>query len=85
MTLIRFNAITYANRLKNAGLASAIADVEAEEMSNLINNDLASKQDLLNVELKLLSEIKNLKNEMIVKLGSLMIAGIVVLGLIIKL
>ncbi len=35
MTSTTFNAITYANKLKHAGLKSEIADVQAEEMSNI--------------------------------------------------
>ena len=43
MSPITFNAITYANRLKEAGLDGKVADVELEQMSNIINNDLATK------------------------------------------
>jgi len=84
MTTLRFNAITYANKLKNAGLSSSIADVEAEEISNLINNDLSTKQDVKDLEIRIVGEIKNLKNEMTIKLGSMMVIGMAVLGFILK-
>ena len=72
-----FNAITYANKLKDAGLQSTIADVEAEQMSNLINNDLATKTFLA-------SELNKLELKLTIKLGAIMIAGMGLLGFILK-
>ena len=46
MTTIRFNAITYANKLKKAKDNNELADIQAEELSNVVNNDLATKQDI---------------------------------------
>jgi hypothetical protein len=46
MITATFNAITYANKLKKAGLDVKIADVQAEEMSEMINSTLATKEDL---------------------------------------
>jgi hypothetical protein len=63
MRVLQFNAITYANRLKKALDKNEMADIQAEELSNLINNDLATKQDLL-----------NLKNEMIIKLAAITVS-----------
>lgn len=56
MSSTTFNAISYANKLKEAGLAGKIADVEAEELSNIINSTLATKGDmeLIKIEIKLL-------------------------------
>ncbi len=53
MVATAFNAITYANKLKQAGLETRIADVQAEEMSNFISNTLATKEDLESLELRL--------------------------------
>jgi len=54
MSATTFNAITYANKLKDAGMATRIADVQAEEMSEFINSTLATKDDLriLKIELQ---------------------------------
>lgn len=72
MTTMRFNAISYAARLKNAGVEVSIADVHAEELSNILMNDIATKKDL-----------ETVKNEMIVKLGSIVIRCTVIISLII--
>jgi len=53
MTTSTFNAITYANKLKNAGLEIKIADVQAEEMANIISSNLATKDDLKMLEMRL--------------------------------
>lgn len=53
MSLANYNAISYANKLKQAGLKSNVADVQAEEMANFINDTLATKEDLTKLELKM--------------------------------
>ena len=62
MTVMRFNAISYSNKLKDAGLEHKVAEIHAEEMSNIINADIATKADLVHLE-----------HKMIIKLGSLVI------------
>jgi len=62
MATTTFNAITYANKLKEAGLQTRIADVQAEEMSEFINSTLATKDDL-----------NNLKIEILFKVGAMMV------------
>jgi hypothetical protein len=52
-----FNAITYANKLKDAGMQARVADVQAEEMSNFISSTLATKDDLKMLKYELQSFI----------------------------
>jgi len=61
-SIIRFNAIVYQNKLREAGLDMRIAEIHAEEMQNILNTDIATKQDLIHLE-----------NKMIIKLGSLVV------------
>lgn len=81
---MRFNAISYSNKMCAAGLEKKIADVVAEELSEVINNDLATKSDLFGVKNDLKHEIQAIKNEIIVKVGGMMIAGFGILGFILK-
>jgi len=53
MSTTTFNAITYANKLKDAGMATRVADVQAEEMSDFINSTLATKDDLKVLKMEL--------------------------------
>lgn len=41
-----FNAITYANKLKDAGMQSKVADVLTEETVNMMNATTATKEDV---------------------------------------
>lgn len=72
MTINRFNAITYSNKLKEAGLESSIANVHAEEIANVINNEVATKQDMTILEHKL-----------VIKLGSIVVGCTFIISLMI--
>ena len=72
MVAMRFNAISYSKRLKEAGLQNKIAEIHAEEMSNIITNEVATKQDL-----------ELLKNEMIIKLGTIVITCTFIISMMI--
>lgn len=69
----RYNPLTYSRKLENAGINDKAADVIAQELSNLINEDLATKSDL-----------KVLETKLVIKLGGIMITGITILGFILK-
>lgn len=71
MTATTFNAITYANKLKDAGMATRVADVQAEEMVNMMNGSIATKED-----------VKTLRNEM--KILELELKGFIVKSLIVS-
>lgn len=69
-----FDTLQYANKLKAAGVPEKQAEVHAEAMAELIDNRLATKQDLKELELN-----------MIIKLGSLMVGGMGLLVILMKL
>jgi len=79
MTAMRFNAIIYANRLKDAGLQSKIADIQAEELSNILNDDIATKKDIEILKL----EIQSIKNDVVIKLGRLVVGSTIIISLMI--
>lgn len=77
MTTSTFNAIQYSKKLKDAGMNGTLADLQAEEISNLLDSIVLKKGDLREFELR-----------MTIKLGSMMIVqtGIImtVIGFIFK-
>lgn len=79
MATMRFNAIHYANKLKSAGLQSNIADIQAEELSNILNDDIATKKDIEILKL----EVQSIKNDVILRLGRLIIGSAVIISLMI--
>ncbi len=61
-----FDPILYVQKLRKAGVTQEIAEVQAQEMENIVstilNNDsLASKNDLRETELRLQKEIADLR------------------------
>lgn len=58
----KFNGIIYQKKLRDAGCDPLIADVHAEEIQTILNTEIATKQDLILLETK-----------MIIKLGSLVV------------
>lgn len=69
------DTLAYANKLKAAGLdpslAEAQADAQAELLSVLIDNQLATKNDIKDVR----NEIKQLENKLVIKLGGMAAAS----------
>ena len=61
MTVVAFDTLAFANKLKSAGMNASLADVQAEETAKILTdltvNQLVTKQDLKN-------EIANLKIDM---------------------
>ena len=61
MSVVAFDTLAFANKLKGAGMNPSLADVQAEEtakiLTDLTANQLVTKQDLKN-------EIGNLKMDM---------------------
>lgn len=79
-----FDTLAYANKLKAAGLDPRIAEAQAElqatVLSELTTNQLASKKDLQELKLELQLDISKLKNELIIKLGGIVVACTAILG-----
>lgn len=91
--VLTFDTLKYANKLKAAGVepkvAEAQAEIQSEILSETIANQLATKQDLfemkteLNGNIEVLrGEIKQFKNEVIIKLGAAIVAATTVLGVL---
>jgi hypothetical protein len=59
MTVIAFDTLAFANKLKGAGMSPNLAEVQAEETAKILNdlalNHLANKQDLRDLEMKMYS------------------------------
>lgn len=66
---IMFDRLKFANTLKAAGVSAEIAEAqtkaEAEALADLITTQLATKADL-----------NQLRNELIIKLGGIMVTGV---------
>lgn len=80
MTAIRFNPLTYANKLKEAGFtdkqADTIAQLQDDVLGNMDNINVATKKDIYDLK----HELIHLEHRLTIKLGSIMLSGIGILG-----
>jgi hypothetical protein len=77
MNAVTFDTLKYANRLKKAGFTPEQAEEQAGALSEVLEvnlKELATKTDLIQLE-----------QRMIIKLGTMLAAGIGVVAVLIKL
>jgi len=70
---IMFDTLAYAKKLKSAGFTEEQAEVQAEALADLIDEQLATKRDLKEMELRL-----------IVRLGGIQAASIAIIATLVK-
>jgi hypothetical protein len=91
MTTITFATLNFANRLKQAGVASAHAEAEAQALAEVFETnlcDLVNKGDLLAVKADVQAvkiEVQHLEQRMTIKLGGLMVVAVSIVATLVKL
>jgi predicted phage-related endonuclease len=92
MSATTFDTLMYAKKLKEAGFSERQAEIQAEALKEVIDNSLATKQDIIelkreikDVENNLKRDIKEAMDRIIIRLGSLLVIAVGVLAAIIKL
>jgi len=73
MSAIAFDILAYAKKLKEAGFTEQQAEIQAEAMAELVNEQLATKRDLRELEMRL-----------VLRLGTMMVGGIAVIATLVK-
>lgn len=73
MSTLTFDTHSFIKKLKEVGFTEEQAEVFAEEQKRLIEEQLATKKDLKELELNL-----------IIKLGSIVMIGMTVLAVLVK-
>ncbi len=81
MAAVVFDTLLYAKKLKEAGFTEQQAEIQAEALKEIIENNLATKLDIE----ELRRTIKELEYKLTIKMGAFAIAIITVLAAIIKL
>ncbi len=98
MTALHFDSLSYANRLKAAGMDAGLAEVQASAMIEVVQSQaqhLSTKQEFqqlghdLHKEMQLLrlewqKDMQLLEQRMVIKLGSLMVLAIGVVATLVK-
>ena len=81
MTAIAFNSLAYASKLKQAG----VPDRQAEAMAELVEERLATKRDLSELEERLANRMSELEYRLTVRLGSMLVVMVSILADLVKL
>jgi hypothetical protein len=99
MSAITFDTLAYANKLKAVGVEEKQAEIQAETLASVIDEQMASSRDLKELELsikrdlkelelnlnhKIESEIGNLKHDLTIKLGGMLAVSIGVVAALVK-
>ncbi|HIJ83967.1 MAG TPA: hypothetical protein HPQ00_07155 [Magnetococcales bacterium] len=77
-TVIAFDTLAYAKRLRAAGVPESQAEVHAEAMAELIEERLATKRDLKELEIRL-------THNLTMRLGGMMAASVAAVAALVKL
>lgn len=96
MPTITFDTHAYVKKLKAAGFTEQQAEVQAETFTEIIEDRLATKQDLKGLETILRRDIKELETNtrrdlkelemrLTIRLGSIVAVGIAVVATLVKL
>lgn len=85
MTTIAFDTLAYANKLKQAGVPDRRAEVQAEAMAELVEERLATKRDLSELEERIANRMNELEYRLTVRLGSMLVVAVSILAALVKL
>ena len=89
MATIVFDTHAFVKELAEAGMPEKQAEVLARSQATLINETLATKQDLKELEDRLRRDLKELelrlKHDLTLRLGSMMVVAIGVVAALVKL
>ena len=92
MTATTFDSLGYFEKLKEAGFTEEQARVQANAMREVIEERLATKADLVQLEERLTNEIRKMESEMqklelrmTLKLGAMLAASVAVVATLVKL
>lgn len=85
VTTIAFDTLAYANKLKQAGVPNRQAEVQAEAMAELVEERLATKRDLSELEERIANRMNELEYRLTIRLGSMLVVAVSILAALVKL
>ena len=84
-TTIIFDTLAYANKLKGVGVPEKQAEVQAEALAEVIEDRLATKDDIEKLEERLENKIEEMGYKMIIRTGGIVALAVTALAAIVKL
>ena len=80
MTATTFDTLGYFEKLKAVGVPEEQAKVQTEALREIIEDKLATKQDLRELEARLETKMRELEYRLTIRLGSMMAAAVAILA-----
>ena len=80
MSVTSFDTLTYAKLLQEAGFTAQQAEAQAEALRAVVDQNLATKQDLKEMETRLDHKIELVRRDIIIWLGGIVVAGFAVMA-----
>jgi hypothetical protein len=78
MKTITFDTLQFAKKLKSANFSEEQSEVLAQAVAGIIDEQIATKRDLQELELRL-------KHDLTLRLGAMLVAGITIVAALVKL
>ena len=85
MASIAFDTHAFVKELTEAGMPEVQAEVLARSQAKLINEQLATKQDLKELEERLRRDMKELEFRLTIRLGSMIVIAVGAVAALVKL
>ena len=82
---LAFDTLAYAKKLKSVGFTEEQAEVQAEALVEIIEDRLATKEDILALKRDLKELELRLKHDLTLRLGGMLVAGIAIVATLVKL
>ena len=80
MTSSTFNPLTYFEELRAAGVSEPQAKVQADTLNKIVDGELATKNDIFLLQ----KDIKELEYKLTIRLGSMLVASMSIIGFLIS-
>ncbi|MBC8419321.1 MAG: CCDC90 family protein [Proteobacteria bacterium] len=85
MATLTFDTLAYAKKLKAAGFTEEQAEVQAQAFAEIIEERLATKQDLKELELAMRRDLAAVKSEIIKWVAGMLVAQAAIVATLVKL
>jgi len=85
MSAITFDTHAYIKKLEAVGVTEKQAEVQAQAISELVNDRLVTKEDLEHATKELEHTIKELEYRLVIRLGGMMVVAIGIVTALVKL
>ncbi len=85
MSTITFDTLKFSKKLVAAGFSEQQAETLAEEQAALIEDQLATKRDLKELEVTLRRDIADVKRDLTIRMGGMMVTAVVAVAALVKL